>query len=81
MKKSDVKIGMKVVPFRKTVPGWDWDGLDGSTEWDKAKKNNIPYLIVKGYDAEEKAWELGVNAETFDADFFRASDFRLYVEK
>lgn len=75
MKKKDVKIGMKVVPFKKTVPGYM--GLEESIEWCQAQAQGFMY--VTGYNELEKAWELSYEKHKGGhADFFRSSDFRPY---
>lgn len=81
MKKSDVKIGMRVVPFRKTVPGWF--NLNESHQWKISQENKMNFLYVVGWENEENCWCLSTKNEpdTMDSDFFRASDFRPYVEK
>jgi hypothetical protein len=79
MKNEDVKRGMKVVPLRKTAKGWG--KLRKSYQWKLAKNAAQPFLQVHYFDDEEQAWVLGFemgDEETFNGDFFRASDFRLY---
>lgn len=76
MKKQDVKVGMKVVPFRKTAKRWC--KLSKSFNWSKAKEANQPFLYVGYFDAEEDAWALMFNKRKFGGDFFRSSDFRPY---
>ena len=83
MKDEDVKIGMKVVPFQKTV----WGDFSESQVWRDGV--NRGFLYVQAWDLEEKAWILGDidgltfvdGEEIFDGDFFNASDFEPYEEK
>ena len=75
MKKVDVKIGMKVVPFRKTV----WGNFSGSTVWNTAKNIQQPFLYVVGWDNEEQAYILNDSKKTKTGDFFKASDFNPYI--
>ena len=79
MRKEDVKIGMKVVPFRKTVDGWS--GLKESVQWKRAKDKNQPFLFVVAWDADEGCWGLSWNRDgrrNNAWDFFNSSDFRKY---
>jgi hypothetical protein len=77
MKKEDVKIGMKVVPFQKTVKGWE--GLETSCVWKKTKEKGQNYLCINEYDENEGCYVLGF--EETDGDFFNVEDFKPYVEK
>ena len=83
MKKADVKIGMKVVPFKKR-PKTDDLGigkkLSDSVIWRRAIRDSQPFLFVV---AEERGmFGLGlVNYTEWGYDFFDASDFNLYKEE
>lgn len=81
MKNSDVKIGMKVVPHDKTVEGYG-DGLNESNQWSVAKENNQPFMYVTEWSDDENCWCLSADniPNTYNADFFDASDFELYRE-
>jgi hypothetical protein len=79
MKNEDVKIGMKVVPIRKTATNWGSGKLSDSYCWTRAKNMDQPYLFVVSYDEEDRAWVLGEYKNMPSCgDFFRARDFRLY---
>ena len=78
MKNEDVKVGMKVVPHSKTVPGWG--SLAESQELIRAKKHAQPYLYVTGYDHSDMAWALGEFEDALNGDYFNASDFEPYQE-
>ena len=78
MKKEDVEIGIKVVPFQKTAHSWG--NLNSSNIWYDAKRKAQPFLYVTGWDGEEDAWLLNITSEVVDGDFFRSEDFELYLE-
>lgn len=75
MKKENVKIGMKVVPFQKTVGE---KGLENSYGWQMAKRNNQHFLYIiadrGGY------FSLSKDKDTDTGDWFNAEDFNLYYE-
>lgn len=91
MKKSEVKLGMKVVPFKKTAPGWE--NLDSSRVWSEAKKMKQPFLYVTASSLSDESFfykgkiikktelifTLDVQKIGRGGDFFVASDFRPYV--
>lgn len=77
MRKQDIKIGMKVVPFRKTAEGWSYP-LDESHCWNDAKA--MGFLYVVAWEAEENCWVLSGRLESKSGDFFHSRDFRPYVE-
>lgn len=90
MKRRDVKIGMKVVPFRKSIKYTGERGvhrikskinnLDSSIVWKKAQKEGQPFLFVQAFAIENKIEyvELG-NTDSEGSDFFLPSDFKLYT--
>ena len=74
MKTKDVVIGMKVVPFKKSVGVT----LDHSSVWEDAKRNGQHYLFVcarstTGY------WELSDREYDYAFDYFKSGDFNPYV--
>jgi len=80
MKHEDVKIGMKVVPLRKTA------GLErvliNSLHWQEAKILSQPYLYVINYD--DHCWllshrEIHIGSQVA-GDYYNASDFEPYEE-
>jgi hypothetical protein len=77
LKDEDIKIGMKVVPFKKTVTGWE-NTLDNSPTWIN-RKIGQNYLYVVGWDKEYNCWLLSNNIQG-SGDFFNASDLKLYKE-
>lgn len=91
MKRKDVKIGMKVVPFKKSLV-YDVGiiqtkkakkNLEESSQWEEAKKIGQPFLYVKEI-MEEEGFEficLGVRRYKPAADFFLPRDFRPYEGK
>lgn len=80
MKKSQIKIGMKVVPFRKSVDGYA--RLRESHQVEVAKKMGQPFLYVTERNEDEHCWCLSVSnvPNTHVADFFNSWDFVPYVE-
>lgn len=93
MKKSDVRVGMKVVPFKKSVSFHGGvmlidknkkEELEESYCWNEVKNTRKPYLYVKQFESEEgiEYVHLGVErGESGAADFFLPQDFRPYVPK
>lgn len=83
MKKSDVKIGMKVAPTRKTVRSWG--SLSLSAEWGEAKEKKLGFLYVVEWEKEEKCWVLSARSRRSNphktGDFFNSSDFQPYEPK
>lgn len=79
MKKSDVRIGMKVVPFRKTKNEYS----DFKNSWlvNRMRSENKRFAVVVGWDKEEKCWKLGTKRRDPNYDFFNSCDFRPYEEK
>jgi len=77
VKKEDVKIGMKVVPFQKTA----WGELEDSILWSDALRRKQGYLFVILFDEEEKVYVLSLDIEDTEAgDFFNPEDFDPYEE-
>lgn len=76
MKNKDVKIGMKVVPFKKTAPGWG--NLLSSVCWNKWGGKEQGFMYVTGLD--EEGWMLNPNKSKTTGDFFRAGDFKPYEQ-
>lgn len=80
MKNEDVKIGMKVVPFQKTVKGYD--GLSTSVAWYRAKEKHQPFLYVAKKDGDGIFILYDdVNYVDLGCDYFNACDFQPYIEK
>lgn len=80
MRKQDVVIGMRVVPFQKTAYTY---GLENSGVWKDARNKNQEYLYVIDWDEELKCFVLSdenVNNED-DGDFFNPEDFKHYNEQ
>ena len=77
MLKKDVKIGMKVVPFQKTI-GRKFEECDLLT---KAKKIKQPYLYVIGYGAGRysESCKLQINMKD-TCGYFNPCDFDKYIE-
>lgn len=78
MKKSDIQMGMKVVPFQKTSESYG--GIYKSNMWRQAQLKNQLYLYVTGYNEEEKCWLLDTEPDTDTGDFFKACDFVPLIE-
>lgn len=91
MNKSDVVIGMKVVPHAKSVPGFG--DLHLSWVW---KHRKHPWIYVSRLQPEMESvgffWDvtgvpecfvltIGKRANENGGDYFRAEDFEPYVEK
>lgn len=80
MNNKDVKVGMRVVPFQKTVEGWV--SLDESVEVQIAREKRQSFLYVVAWD-DDGYWILAQNLELSGqvdrGDFFNAQDFVPYV--
>lgn len=77
MKKEDVYVGMKVVPFQKTKGE---QGLGNSQVWKVAKGDKQPYLYVL-YKANNY-FSLGLTKnDSSGGDHFDAEDFNPYIEE
>ena len=72
MKKENIKIGMKVVPFQKTKG----IAFETSIEWSRAVKAGYPYLVV-GRIEDDKCVLCAEGDVTGDAYGF--NDFEPYV--
>ncbi len=77
MKSNDVRIGMKVVPFQKTV-GIMQDNFRQILTVRTAIERRQPYLYIVGWHKYDKCWRL---SDTRDGggDFFNSKDFHLYT--
>jgi len=75
MKNSEIKVGDKVVPTRKTVGC----RFKSSTEMAKAKEKGQPFLYVACWDKQENCWILSNEEDFRQGDFFKAKDFVEYV--
>jgi hypothetical protein len=78
MKDSDVKIGMKVVPFQKTVV--EWGDLEDSSCWMRRVDKPHPFLYVNEWDKDINCWILGDINVLGAGDYFNACDFEPYSE-
>lgn len=77
MKKSDVVIGMKVVPIRKSV-GLGGRSLKCSVVWEQAKEIGQKFLYVIGERQMVRGFSLGLKKDSSSGDWFKPRDFRLY---
>lgn len=75
MKKEDVKIGMKVVPFQKTA---FTHSLSASTIWKRALEINQHFLYVTNSSQDD--FSLNYIKGNYGGDCFNAEDFVLYKE-
>jgi len=79
MKKEDIKIGMRVVPFQKTA----FSQLENSNTWKDALNKNQKYLYVIDWDDELNCFVLddeNIN-DGDNGDFFNTEDFKPYSEE
>jgi hypothetical protein len=77
MRKEDIEIGMKVVPFQKTLEGYA--EFEDSHVWKRAKEKNQNYLYVIDFDEDETYYILSeIMNDEADGDFFNAEDFEPY---
>jgi len=76
MRKQDVQIGMKVVPFQKTA----WCSLTDSYIWKDALEDKQNYLYVVEFDEDENCFVLNNIDGDSDGDFFHPEDFNPYME-
>ena len=90
MNPSEITLGMKVVPIKKSVMG----NLDSSIVWRNAMGKKQPYLYVVGFSnnkehrlnkngkvKKEEVLEYALNdVKQYGGDFFLASDFKPYKE-
>jgi len=89
MNKNDVRIGMKVVPFQKTVKNWDekeyglwamnktgYMYVTGTQDVDEDSCIESPCFILNNLIDRDRDEKLGFP----DGDFYNTEDFNLYVE-
>jgi hypothetical protein len=82
LKLKDLQIGMKVVPHSKSVDGWG--GLSESVVWDKAQRDQQPFLYVtqigpNQHDPNiEELIALDWRNDPNSGDYFVVSDITLY---
>ena len=83
MKKEDIQVGIKVVPFQKIADGWERNFKKYINSDDDAskflKKNGFLYVIE--FDEDEGFFVLGEGTESSDddsGDFFNPEDFEPY---
>lgn len=88
---KDVRIGMKVVPTKKTVP--EYSGLSNSHEWQKAKEFHPehPFLyVIQNLDKRRESYEDDMPAHvvvlsarrkySMSGDYFFPEDFKPYEQ-
>lgn len=80
MKKSDVKIGMKVVPIRKSAVFFS-SKLSNSAQWKLAKERGQKFLYVIGWREFAKSWSLAASKDSASGDWFKSHDFHPYTGK
>ena len=78
MKREDIKIGLKVVPHSKTTI--NYGGLNWSTNWNRAKEINQPYLFVSGIQTDRIILS-NENRKNDVGDYFLPEDFEPYIEE
>ena len=80
MKMSEIKIGMKVVPFKKTVTGYG--GLRHSAAWNTAKEMEQPFLyVIKDSLCPRGAVCCSMRRKAYGpGDYFMPGDLKPYVE-
>lgn len=76
MRNKDVRIGMKVVPFQKTVNGWS--NFPTHT-WEECSENQ-GFLYVTEYDNDQKCWVLSEDTDG-KGDFYNSQDFKSYGDE
>jgi len=74
--KSDIKVGMKVIPHSKTPYGINTE-LSDSAVWGRAKRQNQPFLYVTGWE-DKDTLILGCDMDYNSGDFYRINDITLY---
>lgn len=78
MKKEDIKIGMKVVPFQKTE---EFCTLEESNHWKEALKRKQNYLYVNGTNGDRIILGVDNDFESIGrGDYFSVNDFKLYKD-
>jgi hypothetical protein len=82
LKKEDVRMGMKVIPFQKTAVGWEEDieeYKNHTYNYGYFLREN-GYLYATEYDEYEEAWVLTDDLNERDGDYFNAEDFEPYEQ-
>lgn len=78
MKSKDVRIGMKVVPFQKTI-GMFQGNFRQILTVQRAIEYGQPYLYVTRWNKYEKCWCLSDDSRVRSGDFFNSKDFYPYT--
>ena len=79
MRMSEIKIGMKVVPFRKTVKGFG--NLSVSHQWAFAKEMEQPFLYVIKDSSPRGVVCCSTRRKAYGrGDYFMPGDLKPYVE-
>ena len=76
MRKEDVKIGMKVVPFQKTYFGKE----NLSETWSGHVLKKLGYLVVNRFIENGGIALSTSSSQNKNGDFFRPEDFEPYIE-
>jgi len=76
LSRSDIKVGMKVIPHSKTAYGHA-DGLSNSSVWNAAKRKKQPFLYVTGWD-DYDVLILDCVMNPKEGDFYGIDDVTLY---
>ena len=80
MRMSEIKIGMKVVPFKKTVTDYD-GGLRQSGIWDDAKEMGQPFLyVIEDFCPRGAVCCSSYKEAPAPGDYFMPGDLKPYVE-
>lgn len=75
MKYENIKVGMSVVPHKRSI----WGGLDTSCCWTEAKRIGQPYLFVVKIDRE--VIDLHYEYACTSGDCFLPEDFEPYIKE
>ena len=79
MRMSEIKIGMKVVPFKETVAGYE--GLRHSNIWNDAKEMEQPFLyVIEDFCPRGAVCCSSYEKAPAPGDFFMPGDLKPYVE-
>ena len=79
MRMSEIKIGMKVVPFKKTVKGFG--NLSVSHQWAFAKGTGLLFLyVIKGSGPRGAVCCSSYKKAPATGDFFMPGDLKPYME-
>lgn len=73
------KLGDRVVPISKTVPGWE--GLENSRNWRWAREKGQPFLYISDWNDEEDCYVVCSENVGDDGDFFMPEDLIPYVDQ